>query len=86
MSHLAVARAEHWHNPHARKDGGGGESSSLSTPYPPPMGVAAADAREGGELPRLVAVEADLDNGMDVEAATEDVVADVLEGAKARVE
>jgi hypothetical protein len=43
-----------------------------------PLGVAAADAGEGGEVPRLEAVEVDLGDGVDAEATAEDAAAEVV--------
>ena len=43
-----------------------------------PLGVAAADAGEGGQVPGLEAVEIDLGDGVDAEAAAEDAAAEVV--------
>lgn len=43
-----------------------------------PLGVAAADAGAGGEVPGLEAVEVDLGDGVDAEAAAEDAAAEVV--------
>lgn len=43
-----------------------------------PLGVAAADAGEGREVPGLEAVEVDLGDGVDAEAAAEDAAAEVV--------
>jgi hypothetical protein len=43
-----------------------------------PLGVAAPDAGEGGEVPGLEAVEVDLGDGVDAEAAAEDAAAEVV--------
>lgn len=43
-----------------------------------PLRVAAPDAGEGGEVPRLEAVEVDLGDGVDPEAAAEDAAAEVV--------